>query len=313
MTTLVLNFNQKDIILRNVKKHIMTRYNSIGELFTDYREFNDLSQSDFATILNVDLRTVQRWEKNLTLIKSDKEEDIVLATLMPYQLIHNLNAAVPIPIFYNFKTRKYSLSQRTNELPKLEWYLDQIDVVSNNLRTIDFDYDIKHIDHFIDSQKKDETYVNNDLIKETVRLLPELNYIFTGKAGYYAGHCIVLPLKEEIYLKLRNKEMSNKDLRANHLINYKSLEKPIFYTYDITGDCNDTIFYVMAKFFRFFRDIKNKNYIMCGYTERDDDYNLNLQSGLKPIWEDLALQAKLKLDYPPRFFEGNFNNYLSKI
>jgi transcriptional regulator with XRE-family HTH domain len=291
----------------------MKKYDSIGRLFIAYRNFNKLSQTEYASILNVDLRTVQRWEKELTLIKSEKEEDIVLATLMPYQLIHNLNATVPIPTFYDFNTRKYSLSQQTNELPKLSWYIDQIDITTNNIRTIDFDFDIKHIDQFINSQKRDKSYVNNDLIKETIRLLPELNFVFTGKAGYYAGHCIVLPLKEDVYIKLRNRELSNKDLRAHHLTNYTLLEQPIFYRYDITGDCNDTIFYVMASFFRFFREIENKNYIMCGYTERDDNYNLNLQVGLKVVWEDRALQDALGLKEPPRFVEGNFNDYLAKM
>ncbi len=291
----------------------MKKYNSIGELFIDYRSFNNQSQTGFASVLNVDLRTVQRWEKDLTLIKSEKEEDIVLGTLMPYQLIHNLNAAVPIPTFYDFNTRKYSLSQQTNELPKLGWYIDQIDIKTNNLRTIDFDFDIKHINQFIDTQKRDKSYVNNELIKETVRLLPELNYVFTGKAGYYAGHCIVLPLKEDAYIKLRNREISNKDLRVGHLANYKLFEQPIFYRYDITGDCNDTIFYVMAQFFRFFRDIENKNYILCGYIERDDSYSLNLQIGLKVVWEDKVLQEELGLKAPPRFVEGNFNDYLAKI
>lgn len=291
----------------------MKKYDSIGRLFIAYRNFNKLSQTEYASILNIDLRTVQRWEKELTLIKSEKEEDIVLATLMPYQLIHNLNATVPIPTFYDFNTRKYSLSQQTNELPKLSWYLDQIDITTNNIRTIDFDFDIKHIDQFINSQKRDKSYVNNDLIKETIRLLPELNFVFTGKAGYYAGHCIVLPLKEDVYIKLRNRELSNKDLRAHHLTNYTLIEQPIFYRYDITGDCNDTIFYVMASFFRFFREIENKNYIMCGYTERDDNYNLNLQVGLKVVWEDRALQDALGLKEPPRFVEGNFNDYLAKM
>tara|TARA_R100001369_G_scaffold82098_1_gene113640 strand:- start:1452 stop:2327 length:876 start_codon:yes stop_codon:yes gene_type:complete len=291
----------------------MKTYNYVGELFMDYRRFNKLSQTEFASILNVDLRTVQRWEKNLTLIKSEKEEDIVLATLMPYQLIHNLNAAVPLPTFYDFNTRKYSLSKQTNALPKLSWYLDQINITTNTLRTIDFDFDIKHLSQFIDSQKRDKSYVNNELIKEAIRLLPELNFVFTGKAGYYAGHCIVLPLKENIYIKLRNRELSNKDLRASHLTNCRLKEQPIFYRYDITGDCNDTIFYVMASFFRFFRDFENKNYIMCGYIERDDSYNLNLQVGLKVVWEDKVLQEELGLIAPPRFVEGNFNDYLALL
>ncbi|MCH4551773.1 helix-turn-helix domain-containing protein [Aestuariibaculum lutulentum] len=291
----------------------MKKYNSIGELFTDYREFYNLSQSDFASELNVDLRTVQRWEKDLTLIKSEKEEDIVLNTLMPYQLIHNLNAAVPIPTFYDFKTRKYSLSAQTNDLPKLEWYLDQINVVSNNLRTIDFDFDIKYLEHFIDSQKKDDTFLNHELIKEAIRLLPELNFVFTGKSGYYAGHSIVLPLKKETYLKLKNKEINVKQLRSNDLTNYKNLEQPIFFRYDITGDCNDSLFYVMAQFFRFFKNIENKNYIMSSYTERDDTYDLNLQIGFNILWEDKELQNELNLDHPPRFMEGSFEEFFSKL
>ena len=291
----------------------MKKYNSIGELLFDYRAFNNLSQADFAADLNVDLRTIHRWEKDITLIKSEKEEDIVLSTLMPYQLIHNLNATVPIPTFYNFKTRKYSLSEQNNDLPKVNWYLDQIDITSENLRTIDFDFDIKHLEQFIASQKRDTSYVNHDLIKEAIRLLPELNFVFIGKTGYYAGHCIVLPIKQDTYLKLKNRELSNSDLRAHHLINYKLLDKPIFYRYDITGDCNDSIFYIIAQFFRFFRSLESIDYLMCGYTERDDNYNLNAQIGLKVIWEDKALQEKLDLNVPPRFFEGNFHDFLRNL
>lgn len=290
----------------------MKKYNSIGELLIDYRNFYNQSQADLAALLNVDLRTIQRWEKDITLIKSEKEEDIVLATLMPYQLIHNLNATVPIPTYYNFKTRKYSLSQQSNDLPKVNWFLDQINISSENLRTIDLELDFKHVEQFIDTQKRDNNYVNEGLIQEAVRLLPELNFVFIGKSGYYAGHCIVLPISYDTYIKLKNKELSNKDLRAQHLVNNKTLEQPIFYRFDITGDCNDTIFYIISEFFRFFKELENKQYLMCGYTERDDNYDINLQIGLKVIWEDKVLQEQLGLDYPPRFFEGDFVKFLKK-
>ncbi|MBU3822069.1 hypothetical protein KO566_08360 [Flavobacteriaceae bacterium XHP0103] len=188
--------------------------------------------------------------------------------------------------------------------------LDQINVRSENIRTIDFEFDIKHIEQFIDSQKKNDAYVNYGLIKEAIRLLPDLNFVLTGKTGYYAGHCIVLPISKSTYIQLKNREISNVSLRAKHLANYKKMEQPIFYRYDITGDCNDSVFYVMAKFFRFFRDLENKDYLLCGYTERDDNYDLNLQVGLSVVWEDKALQNELNLDFPPRFVEGNFNNFL---
>lgn len=291
----------------------MKQFYSIGELFVAYRNYNGLSQTNLADQLDVDLRTVQRWEQNLTLIKSNKEEDIVLATLLPYQLIRNLNATVPIPTYYDFHTRKYSLSIQTNELPKLNWYKEQMDLSTNNLRTIDPDLDLKYIDQFIDSQKRDKNYVNNALIKEAVRLLPELNVIITGESGYYAGHCIVLPISEETYTQLYNRNLGNTGLRAHHLADYRKMERPIFYRYDITGDCNDTIFYVMSTFFRFFLEIDNQDYIFCGYTERDDNYDLNKQVGLNVVWEDHELQKKLGTAYPPRFSEGNFHAYLSNL
>ncbi|MEC3906012.1 hypothetical protein VOI54_03225 [Tamlana sp. 2201CG12-4] len=289
----------------------MKRYNSIGELFIDYRNFNGLSQSDFAISINVNLRTVQRWEKDLSLIKSEKEEAIVLTTLMPYQLIHNLNATVPIPTYYSFKTRKYSLSKQTNALPRLNWFKDQIQIESNNLRTIDFNLDFNHIEKFIGSQKRDNNYVNGDLLKEAIRLLPELNFVSTGKSGYYTGHCIVLPIKEAVYIKLRTRQITNKDLRFDDLVNYKTQERPIFYRYDVTGDCNDTIFYIMARFFRFYRDLNAKDYLACTYTEREDSYHLNIQAGMRIVWEDKVLQKTLHLNHPPRFVEGNFIDFLS--
>lgn len=289
----------------------MKQYFAIGQLLIDYRNFYNISQVEFSASLNVDLRTVQRWEKNLTLIKSEKEEDLVLYTLMPYQLIHNLNASIPIPTYYSFKTRKYALSAQNTSLPKLSWYKDQLQIKSKQLRTIDYHQDIKHLKQFIGTQKRDSHYVNNDLIREAVSLLPDLNYVFTGQTGYYAGHCVILPLKQETYKKLRNREITNKELRPSDLTDYRFLEQPIFYRYDICGDCNETIFYIIAHFFRFFMDIENKNYLFCGYTERDDNYDLNLQIGLNVVWEDKQLQKELNLDYPPRFNEGNFTSFLS--
>ena len=108
----------------------MKRYYLFSELLIDYRKYYKLSQLDFANKLQVDLRTIQRWEKDLTLISADKEEDFVLETLIPYQLVRNLNAKVPIPTFYDFKHRKYSLDELTNSLPKAKWFKEHINLKS---------------------------------------------------------------------------------------------------------------------------------------------------------------------------------------
>ena len=61
----------------------MKQYFSIGELLIDYRLENDLSQMDLSSLINVDIRTIQRWEKDITLIKPGKEKEIVEETLLP--------------------------------------------------------------------------------------------------------------------------------------------------------------------------------------------------------------------------------------
>lgn len=290
----------------------MKKFNSLGELLVEYREYNDISQNEFADSVNVDVRTVQRWERDVTLVKPDKEEEIVLATLLPYQLIRNLNASVPIPTYYDFYIRKYSLTTLTNELPDASWFKSQINIETNRLRKIDYDLDIKHIVHFIESQHDDNHQVNKDLIRRAIELLPELNLVLTDDSGYYSGHCIILPIKEETYLKLRNREIVKSDLRAKDLVDRTTLERPIFFNYDVTADSNDSIFYVVAAFLRFFKNFKG-DYLFCTYTERPDNINLNQQVGIKVVWEDKERMEELGIDVAPRFYEGNYKNFLKEL
>jgi transcriptional regulator with XRE-family HTH domain len=290
----------------------MKKYNSLGELLIDYRAFNNLSQTDFAFKIGVDVRTVQRWERGVTLIKSEKEEEIVLQTLLPYQLVRNLNATVPIPTFYDFRIRKYSLNELSTELPDALWFKSQLDIKTNRLRLIDFDFDIRYIIHYIDSQKNDNSYVNTDLIREAVRLAPELNFVLTDDSGYYAGHSLILPIKKSVYEDLKRRKIRKEDLRFEHLCYYKDEKRPVFFNYDITADCNDNIFYLVCEFLRFFRDI-NQDYLFCTYTERYDSYKLSVDSGMELIWEDQELQTELGLEVAPRFMEGTYDAFLDGI
>ena len=291
----------------------MTRYYAFSELLIDYRKFYKLSQLDFANNINVDLRTVQRWEKDLTLISPDKEEDFVLETLIPYQLIRNLNAKVPIPTFYDFKIRKFSLDELTNDLPEAGWFKEHINLKSKQLRPIDFDYDKKYLRRFIKKEEKDSHILNEGLLKRAITLLPELNNIFTSESGFYSGHSIILPLKESAYQKLKNRTIQNKDLNESDLVDYRNLDKPIFYSYDFSGDCNDTIYYIIAAFLRFFKEIAEKDYLFCTYSDREDGFKLNKQAGLHIVWEDKELQKALNAKYPPRFMEGNYRQFLADL
>ena len=293
-----------------IKNMQMKKYNSLGKLLVDYRSFNDISQPKFAFNVNVDIRTVQRWERNISLIKPEKEEEVVLKTLLPYQLVRNLNATVPIPTYYDFRIRKYSLNEFSKKLPDTTCIKRYIDIETKRIRPIDYDYDIKHIVRFLDSHHNDSHFTDNELIKKAIRLLPELNFVITDDSGYYAGHCLIFPIKESTYLKLRNKTLKKKEIRKSDLVNSNEGERAIFFNYDITADCNDNIFYIIATLLRFFRDYKGE-YLFCAYTERIDTLKLASEFGMKVVWEDIERQKELGLEVPPRFTEGSYKEYLS--
>ena len=291
----------------------MKKYHSLGELLVDYRKENDLSQSDFAAQMNVDVRTVQRWEKDETLVKPEKEKELSDDTLLPYQLIRNLNAASPIPTFYDFRIRKYSLTRLNNELPDADWFKERIGELSNRTRSIDPDKDIEILRRDLRTQKMGETPLRLDLLRRAQELLPELNLIIMDRFNNYSGHSIFFPINSLCHRKLVRREMRPDQIRAEDLVNYRNRERPVFLNYDITADSNDNIFFLAHQILKFFVELPTDDYVFCSFTSRYDSYRLNNQMQLELVWEDEAEKDALGLEYHPRFYEGNLNSYLSDL
>ncbi|MCF6298001.1 MAG: helix-turn-helix domain-containing protein [Flavobacteriaceae bacterium] len=289
----------------------MKKYTSLGELLLEYREIDNISQADFAASLNVDIRTVQRWENNQTLIKPEKEEEIVKETLLPYQLVRNLNATIPIPTYYDFRIRKYSLTSLDNNLPEASWLIENIQDRTKRIVTIMDESDIEMILRDIQLHNYTPNPINKRLIREVIKLLPELNFIILDDNDYYAGHSLIFPIKESVYQKLKNKEISEEDIQISDLVDYKIQEKPVFYNYDMTADSNDNVFYLAHHYFNFFLALQETDYTYCSFSIRHDSIKLNKQLGLKMVWEDIEAQKKRGLDTPPRFYVGDFKEYLS--
>lgn len=287
----------------------MKRYFTLGELLIDYRTFIGQSQSDFAAEIDVDVRTVQRWENNDTLVKPEKEKEIVEVTLLPYQLIRNLNAAVPIATFYDFRINKYSLSKLNKELPKASWFKQQIENTTSRVRPLnfeeDFDYILKHLERI-----KVVPNNINQVIRESIKILPEMNLIITDVSGFYSGHSLIFPINHVAYERLKSKKMTENELSVADIINYKTQEKIILYGYDITADSNDNMFYIVNQQLRFIRDLPNQNYLYCSTALRYDTYRLIANLGLKIIWEEPIETNKLGLEFSRRFQTGNFRDFL---
>ena len=212
----------------------------------EYRRINMMSQIDLATLFDVDIRTILRWEKNETLLKPEKEKLLADITFIPYQVIRNLNAPVAIPTYYDFDLRKYSLSSISKDLPDADWIKEKIDKTTDRIRSINTDVDIDYIIRFTNLQNNNQKATSKELIRAASNMLPELNIIVSDTSGNYAGHCVYLPLSLETYEKIKRREIKEKQLNVGDLVNYKHQKTPVFYCHSITADCNENFFFIIG-------------------------------------------------------------------
>jgi len=282
----------------------MKKYSSIGELLKEYRDRNRISQQNLAAEFDVDVRTISRWEKNETLLKPDKEEEMVDITFIPYQVIRNLNAPISIPTYYDFELRKYSLSQASNELPDPQWLKSKMNLSTDRLRTISHSSDIEEIIRCTLYQTYITKPIHKELIKSAVALLPELNVILFDHSGYYSGHSVFFPLSLDTYNKIRDRTLKEEDLSEKDFVNIKNETDYVIYSYDINADCNENLYFISGEVLRFFKNLKNKNILFAGCTSRHDNYLINNHVRSTTVWEDKEFQEKFKSKAPLRLYEG---------
>ena len=287
----------------------MKKYYSFGELLVDYRIYSGLSQAEFASKIDVDIRTVQRWESDQTLIKPEKEEAIIDVTLFPYQLIRNLNASIPIPTYYDFRINKYALTELNEELPKASWFKQQLENSTDRIRAFDYESDYDYIAKYMEFHKELPNNIK-EVIRESVKIIPDMNLIITDDSGYYSGHSLIFPINRKTFNNLKSKKILENEITVDDLVNYRTQDLIILYGFDLTADSNDNMFYIVNHLLRFLRDLPNQNYLYCATALRYDTYKLVDKLGLKIVWEEEKEKNNLGLEYSRRFQEGDFREFL---
>ena len=284
----------------------MKKYSTLAELLIDYRSHNNLSQLDMASQLDVDIRTVLRWEKNESLIKSEKEKDFVESLGIPHQVIRNLNTDKPISIYFDIKKRTYSFSGISTKVPEAAWFNTDMEINTDRIHPISNDSDIKFITD-IQETNKNTSHIKADLIKTAAKILPDLNLVLRDHAGFNAGHISVIPLKYDTYLKLRKKELKESALEIGDLANSFTDKPLVFYYYSLYADTMDNAYYLMNSLLSHFKNNKYKDYIFAGISYRAPKIEMLRQMGLKIIWEEPIEEDG---DDIFTFLEGNLDMFL---
>ncbi|WP_297099990.1 helix-turn-helix transcriptional regulator [uncultured Draconibacterium sp.] len=286
----------------------MKRFYKLGEFLVDYRKHRKLTQLDFAAMMDVDVRTVIRWENNDSLIKSDKEKLLVEDFGVPHQLIRNLNTNLPMPVYFDFKKWMYSLTLLSNVVRNAEDFKTEITHETSRIDKLELDRDFNFIS-YIQENQKNKTPIRQDVVKTAAKLLPELNLVIRDHSGYHGGHLAILPLKYEAYGMLRDRKKEEHQLTMNDLSRHFDEDPMVFYFYSIYSNSTDNNFYLVNKLLFYFKERQLNNYIFAGTTYQELKVERFREMGFNVIWE------RILDDHPDQkatFLSGNFNEFLSK-
>lgn len=284
----------------------MKKYSSLAELLIDYRTYHHVSQLDIAALLDIDVRTVIRWEKNESLIKQDKEKYFVEYLGIPHQVIRNLNTEKPIPIYFDLFRRVYSHSGISQNVSSSSKFISDIEIDTDRIHLITNEKDIEFVT-YIQKLNKNNKPLKAELIVKAAKVLPELNLVLYSQSGFCAGHITVLPLKYNIYVKLRNQEINESDLKISDLTIDLTETPLIFYYYSLYADSHDNAYYLLNRLTSHFKRNKYKDYIFAGISYRKLKIELLSEMGLNTIWEKPIVEDG---DDISTFMEGNLDQYL---
>lgn len=283
----------------------MKRYNNLGELLIDFRKHRSLSQLDFAAMMDVDARTVIRWEKNVSLIKVEKEKILTETFRIPHQVIRNLNTDKPIAILFDFNKWAYALSDFTAFIPSVRDFKYDTEYESDSIKNLSNDEDFDFVTYIQKNQKNCDP-VKKDVLKLAARLLPDLNLVMFGSSGYHGGHISFLPLKYEAYRNICDRRMHENDITVNDLCRDKNETPRVFYFYSLYANSHDHAHYLMNRLLRYFKLNRFKDYIFAGISFRDHEVDKYKEMGLEIKWEDNRADCLVTAS----FVSGNLDKYL---
>lgn len=283
----------------------MKKYSTLAELLLDYRSFHRLSQFELAAKLDVDARTVIRWEKNESLVKQEKEIDFVKNLGIPHQVIRNLNTENPIPIYFDFFRRVYSFSRLSQKVLSNSVFILDPEIDTDRIHLISSERDVEFIS-YIQTLNRNYSPIRRELLLKAARILPELNLVLYSQSGFCAGHISILPLKYSTYLKIRNHEMQEKQLDFNDLTFDLNNSPQVFYYYSLYADSVDNSYYLINRVMSHFKKAGYKDYIFAGISRMKEKIILFKEMGLKVVWRMKTDIGEDKLT----LLEGNFEDYL---
>jgi len=284
----------------------MKKYQTLSELLIDYRKYRDLTQIDLAAILDVDVRTIIRWEKNESLIKAEKEKILIENLGIPHQVIRNLNTDNPISVYFDFKRWLYALTLLSSMVKSSKEFKTDEEYHTSRIETLSGEKDFDFV-NYIQKNQKNCNPLGIEIIQSAAKILPDINLVIRDQSGYHGGHVSILPIKHETYKKLRDRTLNENQLTVNDLSRNLDEEPNIFYFYSIYSNSLDNTYYLINKLLFYFKKLEQQNYIFAGTTFQKLKVERFKEMGFQIVWEQTLENHP---DQKATFVSGNFHEFL---
>ena len=172
----------------------MRRYETLGQLLEDFRQLNNMTKSQMAKWIDVDLKSYTRWQKNRSPIHTANIDVLAEKAKIPFEVLFRLNHEYPT--LYDVVTHRYTNCPFDTDFVNRDILQERLFYTEEegNLTPIRNPKDIHEV-----TECPFPLYFRKGGASQAVMLcsfkaLPELNLILRDPVGYYSGHLICFPL-----------------------------------------------------------------------------------------------------------------------
>ncbi|MBA3035539.1 MAG: helix-turn-helix domain-containing protein [Desulfobacterium sp.] len=260
-------------------------YKSLGSLIKDYRQWRGLSQEYVSELIGVSVRQFRNWEANRRSVRMENLHDLSELTGIPMQVCVALNADQPL--WYSLQKRWFAYSSVVaqslpNELFKSTGKLYDDLTLTKEKITTDKQYKmVLSCHHDIYRTLKP---LKRDVVEKASMIVPDLNFIIYDSWGHYVGHSIWLPIKKDVYAKLKKQESLENYLAVKSISDIITLKDGVFLFISSYISSLNVAYYKLIESVRSFAEVGNKErYLIAMYTAMTEVHELFSTIGMRIV------------------------------
>jgi transcriptional regulator with XRE-family HTH domain len=283
-------------------------YKNLGQLLKAYRVKMGLSQQRLADEMQVELKTYQRWERNLHPAKKENLLVISRTTGIPMNALISLNFGQHL--YYSIIRRRYALGRLETTTPVYNLLLNDEGSPVDEGETIYFhsldnkDY-LKYIKEYDDLVYPSEKSFTIDILQSAARILPELNFIALDQWQLPVGHITCIPLSTDFYLTLKGLKSVERKARIHNLVDITREKKGVYYFWSTHGASSFVYHNILFKSAQHWPQFKedHQDLLVANLSVSRDGYSVCSKLGMQIVAQNFIQHELFDTEIVPTLFE----------